>query len=114
MTVVLRRNHDRARAARLRREGIHRERVLREHRGASRCEEGERHQLEHVVRAVAEHDRVHVDVEARGERGLQLEAVAVRIAADFAERGVDRGTRARTDAERVLVGGQLDDRRFVP
>ena len=110
---VLRRHHDRARAARLRGERIDREAVLREHRRAARPEEGERDQLEHVVRAVAEHDRAHVDVVAPGERLLQLEAVAVRVARDVAERRLDRGARARADAARVLVRGELDDAALV-
>ena len=61
---VLRRHGDRARAARLRGQRVDREGVLRIHRRAPGPEEGERHQLEHVVRAVAEHDLRHVDAVA--------------------------------------------------
>ena len=113
VAVVLRRHHDRARAARLRGERIHRERVLGQHRGAAGSEEGERHQLEHVVRAVAEDDRRRVDAVARRERLLQLEAVAVGVARDPADRRLDRRASPRADAARVLVRGELDDAGFV-
>jgi hypothetical protein len=109
VAVVLRRHDDRARAARLRGERVDGEAMLREDRRASRSEEGERHQLEHVVRAVAEHDRGHVDAITPGERRFQVEAVAVGIARDLADRRLDRGAGARADAVRILVRGELDD-----
>jgi len=111
--VVPRRHYDRARAARLRGKRVDGEAVLREDGGAARPEEGGGDELEHVVRAVAEHDRAHVDAVALRELLLQLEAVAVGIARDLADRRLDRGARARADAARVLVGGELDDRRLL-
>ncbi len=113
VAVALRRHHDRARAARLGGEGVDGERVLRHHRGAARPEEGERDQLEHVVRAVAQDDGRQLDAVAPGERELQLVAVAVGVARDLADRRFDRRARARPDAERVLVRGELDDRLLV-
>src|SRR5438067_1606103 len=82
-------------------------------RRASRSQEGSRDELEHIIRAVAEHDRRHIDAVTRGERLLQLEAVAVGIARDIGERGVDRRARARADAAWILVGGELDDLRLL-
>jgi hypothetical protein len=113
VAIVLRRHDDRARAARLRGERIHREAVLREHRRAAGAEEGERDQLKHVVRAVAEHDRARVDAVALRERLLELEAVAVGVARDLADRRLDRGAGARADAARVLVRRELHDRALV-
>ena len=109
VAIVHRRHDDGARTARLCRQRIDRERVLRHYRGTPGSEEGERHELEHVVRAVAEHDRWHLDAIAPGKRLLQLEAVAIRVARDLRERRVDRRARPRADAARILVRGQLDD-----
>ena len=113
MAVILRRHDDRARAARLRREWVDGKRVLRHDGGAAGPEEGKREELEHVIRAVAEHDGQEVDAVALRERLLQLEAVAVRIARDITERRVDCRPRARPDAARVLVGGELDDAALI-
>jgi hypothetical protein len=68
-----------------------------------------RHELEHVVAAVAEHHLLRVDAEPRGERLLERVCVAVRIARDLGGRLRDRRERARARAARVLVGGELDD-----
>ena len=102
--VVAGRHDDAPRAACLRRERIHRERMLRIDGGASRSEERDRDHLEDVVRAVAEHDAFMRHAIARRERGFQLEAVAVGIAAELRQRG---GDRARARGE-IPSGFSLD------
>ncbi len=97
------------RAARLRGERIHGERVARIDGVVARLQKRLRDELENVVRAVAEHDLLGVDAVARRERGLELEAVAVRIAAQIVGRRGDRRAHRGARAARVLVGRELDD-----
>ena len=70
-----------------------------------------RHELEHVVGAVAEHDVVGADVETRRERGLERETVAVGIARELVGGVGDRLAHRGPGSARILVGRELDDRR---
>src|SRR5262249_10818850 len=70
-------------------------------------------QLEYVVRAVAENDLLHGNAEARGERSLELETVAVGIAGELLRRRGDRGQCLGARTARLLVRGELDDGALV-
>jgi hypothetical protein len=50
---------------------------------------------------------------AAAQRPLQFETVAVGIAREISQRRLDRAPRERAHAERILVGGELDDARLV-
>ena len=65
MAEIARGHLDAGRAARLRGERIHRERMLRENRLVARAQERLRRELEDVVAAVAEHDLLRRHAEAR-------------------------------------------------
>src|SRR6185312_17536445 len=110
---VARRHGDAARAARLRGQRIDDETVLRVDRLVARLQERVRDELEDVVAAVAEHDRLGGDAEACGDRRLECEAVAVGIARDLGHRRRHRGRHRGARSARVLVGRELDDRRGI-
>jgi hypothetical protein len=112
VAVILRRDLDSARARRLHGQRINGKRVLGVDRFELRRQERARGKLQHVVRPVTEHDRRRVDREAAGERLFQLEAIAIRIAREIDDRTLDRPLRERGDADRILVGRQLDDAGF--
>ena len=111
--MILRGHLDAERAARLRRERIHDERVLRIDCVIARCEERLRDQLEHVVAAVAEHDLFRPHAKSRRQRRLQRKAVAVRIPGDVGGGHRDGGQHLRTRTARIFVRRKLDDRRRV-
>src|SRR4029079_12888253 len=76
-------------------------------------EEGVCDELEDVVRAVAQDDLLGRKVEAPRERSLEVEARTVGIARELGGRPRDRRERLGTRPARILVRGELDDRRFV-
>ena len=90
---------------------IHREGMLRVHRAGVGPQEGAGCKLEDVVRAIAEHDLIALHPEARGQGRLQAIAIAVGIQGQGFQHVVHGLQGVRTDAERILVGGQLDDLR---
>ena len=109
MPHVLRGDLDAGRAARLGGQRVNGERVPRIHRGVAGAQERLSDELEDVVAAVAEHDLVRGDAEARGQRGLEREAVAVRIAGQLLGRCGERASHGRARATGVLVRRELDD-----
>ena len=111
MAVVLRRRGDALGARRHRGQRIHGEGMPGKHGGTARCEENPGRQVEHVVRTIAQHHLLLRHAMAFGDRRDQLELVRVTLdAAIYAnERRLDRLARLRTHAQRVFVGGQLDD-----
>jgi hypothetical protein len=104
---VLRWHDDALAAGRQGRQRIDGEGMFREHRGASRRQENAGDEIEHVVGAVAEHDLLLACAEPLGQRRGEVELV--RITLDAVHRRLHRRAGARTHAERVLIGGQLDD-----
>src|SRR5581483_8090421 len=61
-----------------------------------------------AVRAGTDRDLVGRDAVTLGERGVQAEGAAVRVAVQVARRALHRLGRSRERAERALVRGQLD------
>ena len=120
VAIVARRDLDPGCSARLRRQRIHRERVLRVHGVVTRAQKRLRRELEHIVRAVAEHHLLAAHAaeqppaESRAvtgrERVLQLEAVAVGIAGDIGCRSGNRFAYLATRTAWILIRSQLDDR----
>src|SRR5205823_8945816 len=113
MTERFRRNFDACRAARLRCKRIHGERVLRVDRVVARTKESVRDELQYIVAAIAEYDRLGRYRELRGQRGLQCKRIAVGIACQFGRRSSNRSKRLRAGSARVLVRRELDDRRWI-
>ena len=101
-----------ARADRLHGKRIDHEGVLGIHRRIRGREERARDELEHVVGAVAEDEIRGRQRELAREDRLELEAAAVRVVMQLGERAADRLERARGRAQRVLVGGHLEDVRL--
>ncbi len=101
------------RAARVRGERIHGERVLRVDGGVARLQVRHRRELEDVVAAVAEHELRRRRRRAAAQRVLQVIAVAVRIARDVGRGGRDRRQDLRAGSARILVRRELHDRRRV-
>ncbi len=113
VSIVLRRDLGPDRAAGLRRQRIDDEGVLRPHRMVAGAQERLRDQFQHVVAAVAQHDRVGAVPEPDRQRVLELVAVAVGIAVEVARRRRDRLAHARTRAAWILVRSEFHDRRGV-
>src|SRR2546428_4581793 len=67
-------------------------------------------ELEHVVRAVAQHDLFPAHAVTRRERVLQLETVAVRIAGDLRGRRGNRLTHLPAGTAWILIRSEFDDR----
>jgi hypothetical protein len=88
VAVVLRRRGDAFGAGRHRRQRIDGEGVARKHRGAPGRQEHAGGQIEHVVRAVAQHHLLLGHAMALGDRGDQVELV--RIALDAGQGRLDR------------------------
>jgi hypothetical protein len=107
MREITRRDDDRLGAAGQRRQRIDGKGILGEDRRASRREKHAGDQIEHVVRAVAEHDALAAEAAALG-KGV-FESKVVRVARQVVDRCEDCRTRLRTHAERIFVGGELDD-----
>ena len=86
---------------------VYKRQILGEHGRATGREKDARHQIENVVRTIAEHDALHADARPLGQRLFQQEAV--RVARQVRHRLFRSGTRFRAHAERIFVGRQLDD-----
>ena len=104
---MLRRGRNQSCSGRQRGEGINREGVLGENCRAARCQENAGDQVEHVVGSVTKHNLVRGDAATLGDLGDQVELV--RVALDAIDRRLDGLSGLRAHAQRVLVGGQLDD-----
>ena len=70
-------------------------------------------QLDHLVRAVADHELVGRKVEEAGQPLSQRVAAPVRIVLALLDRSLARLNRLWRRAERVLVRSELDDARRV-
>src|SRR5690606_17231697 len=79
MAPVLRRRHDRARAAGLRGNRITDKGVLRKYRRRIRRQINPRNQIEQIVGTVAEGNLLGLDVEYVGNRESHLKAVRVGV-----------------------------------
>ena len=106
---VARRNLDAGRAPRLHGQRIDGEGVARIDGLIAGPQERLRHQLQDIVGAVAEDDPVGGHAVAFRQRGLQREAVAVGVAAEFVDCAQDRRPNRRARPARVLVRCELDD-----
>ena len=107
--VVARRHLDAGGASRMHGQRIDGERVARVDGMVTGPQERLRHELEHVVGAVAEHDTVGRHAVLRGECRLEREAVAVRIAAKIVGGLRDRAPHGGARSARIFVGRKLDD-----
>ena len=72
-------------------------------------EEGMAEQFDDFVRAVAENDVRNIQAEFIGNGGAEFKASAVRIDVGLGNRIAHRLLGKRRRAERVFVGGNLDD-----
>ena len=89
---------------------IHHEGIARIHDALPRPHQRAGRQLQHIVRAVAQRDPAGVDAVMRRQRLLQVMPVGIRIAGIAHRQHLLHGChRLRRHAQRVFVGGQLDD-----
>ena len=89
-------------------DGVDGEGVLGEDGLDPGLEEGAGDQIQDIVGAVAQGDGGGIDPVLASQGGAQLEAAAVRVAAEFTQGRLDRRPRQPAGAQRVLVGGELD------
>ena len=72
-----------------------------------------RDELQDIVAAIAEHDRLRRYRELRSKRALERKRIAVGIACQFSRCSRNRSKRLRTGSARILVRRELDDRRWI-
>ena len=107
VTVVLGRRSDQLGTGRQRSQRIHREGMLGENGGTTGGQENAGDQVEHIIRAVAENDLILGNAAPFGDLGDEVELVGVAL--DPADGFLDGLPGLRAHAQRVFVGGQLDD-----
>ncbi len=107
VAVVPGRRDDQLGPGRQRGQRIHGKGMLGEDGGAPRRQEDAGDQVEHIIRAVAQNDLILGNATPFGHLGDEVELV--RVALDPADGFLDGLPGLRAHAQRVLVGGQLDD-----
>ena len=112
MAEVLRWHLDTTGARRLGGQGVDRKGVAGIDGFAIRTEKSPGGQLKDIVGTVAENDLIQGHTVTPVQGILQLEAVAVGVAGNVCQRRLNGRPGLLADAQRVLVGGQLDDGRL--
>ena len=87
--------------------------MFAEHGVQTRREVGTGDQVENVVGAVAQGHLRRIHRATLGQLALEFETVAVRITGQFRQFGADCLQRLWARTQRILVAGELDDRRRV-
>jgi len=109
VAVIPRWHHDALGANRLRSDRIDREGVLRVNRRGARRQEGPRGHVQHIIRAIAEHNLARGDTKLFRQLCLQRKTGTIGIQRQVVQRVLCGGERERAGAERIFVRRQLDD-----